>query len=69
VTSYVDYRLASPANAEPIDLWVQRWHEGDGWGSLHEFLGMTRDEYASWVRDASYLDRVLASRRMALASR
>ena len=67
--TYVDYRLESATHTDPIDVWVQMWHEGDGWGSLHEFLGMTRDEYASWVRDPTFFDKVLASRRMAQVSR
>ena len=67
--TYVDYRLESRLNTDPIDLWVQMWHEGDGEGSLHEFLGMSREEYVSWVRDPGYLDKVFASRRMAQVSR
>lgn len=29
---------------------IGRWHEGDGYGvELHEYLGMSWDEYARWA--------------------
>jgi hypothetical protein len=36
-----------------VDDFVEAWHEGAGEGlELHEFLGMTWDEYGHWARTA-----------------
>ena len=41
-----------PVSTDDIDDAVERWHElpEDG-KSLHEYLGMTWDEYCEWVQD------------------
>jgi len=36
--------------APDLDDLIERWHEGDGEGmELHEYLGMSREEYRRWV--------------------
>jgi hypothetical protein len=35
---------------EAIDARVDAWHNGDGEGmELHDFLGMTFEEYIQWL--------------------
>ena len=34
---------------EPIDDAIDRWHNGASKAPLHEFLGMTWEEYARWA--------------------
>jgi hypothetical protein len=43
---------------------VEEWHKGDGLnGELHEFLGMTQDEYRRVVEKPTELARVVEDRR------
>ena len=54
---------------DEIDDFIDRWHEGAGspGGSvpLHEYLGLTRDEYEIWVLDPDVLPYLLIARREA----
>jgi hypothetical protein len=48
--------------AEEIDDFVDAWHEGEGAGELHEFLGMTNEEYSLWIANPDFLEIILAAR-------
>jgi hypothetical protein len=39
-----------------IDDLIDRWHEGGTGMELHEFLGMSQDEYRAWVEQRSKQD-------------
>lgn len=48
---------------------TERWHAGEGHGKpLHEFLGMTWDEYTSWAPLGAQNDAVRAAIIRAMAS-
>ena len=52
---------------DEIDDFVDRWHEDSPvvagrLVSLHEFLGMTHEEYEAWVHDASVLPHIVRAR-------
>lgn len=47
---------------EEIDDFVDIWHDGDGDQELHDFLGMTEDEYSLWVSNPELIDLIVASR-------
>ena len=53
--------------ADEIDDFIDRWHEGaDSQASsqaLHEYLGLTRDEYEIWLLDPDILPHILIARR------
>jgi hypothetical protein len=55
--------------ADEIDDFIDRWHDGaDTRGhslSLHEYLGLTPDEYEVWVLDPDALPCMLMARREA----
>jgi hypothetical protein len=35
---------------ENIDAWVEKWHLSENQSlQLHEFLGMTKEQYAEWL--------------------
>jgi hypothetical protein len=36
-------------NREELDDLVDKWHDSDTKVSLHEYLGMSREEYSVWV--------------------
>jgi hypothetical protein len=45
--------MTAPETPQSLDDLVDRWHEGDGEGvELHEYLGMSWDEYCKWVGSA-----------------
>lgn len=52
--------------ADDVDDFVDRWHaaacRASNPPSLHEFLGMTGDEYASWVHDPASLPHIARAR-------
>ena len=62
--SFVQKCLAGTANADEIDDYIDQWHEHEHNHkiSLHEFLGMTWDEYALWVEKPESLSAILLSR-------
>jgi len=56
--------LAGRAEPEAVDDWVEAWHEGEGLGmELHEYLGMTWDEYGDWARFPDSLSTIISTRR------
>jgi len=47
-----------------IDDEIDRWHENDGFGvELHDWLGMTWDEFRLWGEQPVALRAILAARR------
>ena len=63
--TFVDLCLDGRATLDDIDDFVDRWHEAgdDEERELHEYLGLTWDEYALWVERPASLRYVLFSRR------
>jgi hypothetical protein len=51
VTTFMDDYRAGAATAEQVDDWVDLWHDDPNpFGpKLHEFLGLTWDEYKRWA--------------------
>lgn len=64
-TTFVEQCLEGRATLEDIDDFVDRWHESDEGEEreLHEYLGLTWDEYALWVERPASLRYVLFSKR------
>lgn len=61
--SYMGHRV-SGRDPGDIDDWVERWHTGDSKQELHEFLGMTWEEYGNWVAAPAALPHIVAIRTM-----
>ena len=53
--------LRGEADAEGIDAFIARWHTGSDARPLHVALGMSKSEYARWVRDPAALLKILAA--------
>ncbi len=49
--------------SDEIEDFVQRWHDSDSKLELHEYLGMTIDEYALWLNSPDMLPLILTSRK------
>ena len=60
--NFVGLCLSGEALAEEIDGYVEAWHAGGSGLPLYTFLGMTREEYGSWVEEPSFLNEILAAR-------
>lgn len=63
--TFVDDYLAGVVTAEAVDDYVDRWHAGEGDGTLPQFLGFTEDEYSCWVETPDAIDGILAKYRQA----
>jgi hypothetical protein len=62
-TTYVDDCLGGRATLEDINDYIDAWHDGDDPRELHDFLGMTWDEYRLWVERPASLRHILFARR------
>lgn len=60
---FVSRCLRGEALLEDIDDFVSAWHEGDSEVPLHEFLGMTHEEYSYWIVDANVLPNIILARK------
>jgi hypothetical protein len=47
--------LVGEAGPEEIDDYVDIWHSSPDGLELHEFLGMSKEEYALWLRNPEVL--------------
>lgn len=50
------------ARLEDVDDWVDTWHDGpEGFVPLHQFFGLTSEEYSQWALNPSALEEILAT--------
>ena len=61
MNTFIDLVRMGKADPDDIDNYVDAWHDSgpDETRKLHEFLGMTWDEYARWVEDPTCLRQIL----------
>ena len=62
MSDFIQKCLIGDALLEEIDDYIDDWHQGESAMSLHEFLGMTRNEYYLWAEDASSLPHIVNAR-------
>ena len=55
--SFIELCIGGDVSPSDIDRFVREWHEGDSEKSLAEYLGMTDEEYASWVEKPDALNK------------
>ena len=60
--NFIDRCVKGTALLDDIDQYVAAWHSSDLEVSIHEFLGMTQEEYFRWIEDASILPAIVNSR-------
>jgi hypothetical protein len=63
--SFVELCLEGSVLEEEIEQFVEDWHEGREGAdmALHEYLGMSWEEYQIWATTPSVLSFVLAARK------
>lgn len=61
--TFIDLSLAGDVVMDEIDDFVATWHTDPAIREpLHEFLGMSEEEYALWVEQPGSLRLILAAR-------
>lgn len=48
--------------SDEIEVFVDAWHESASEAEIHEFLGMSFEEYSLWASDADTIDVILGAR-------
>ncbi|MEU6228328.1 hypothetical protein [Streptomyces sp. NPDC047042] len=61
--TFVDDALTGVSGITDIDSYVDSWHESDSDLELHDYLGLTWDEYRLWVEKPNTLRFILSARR------
>jgi len=61
--TFVDCCLEGNALLDEVDDYVDLWHTIEQNIPLHEFLGLSWDEYAAWVGNPSVLPFIISSRK------
>lgn len=61
--NFVDLCLGGDVLGDEIDDFVESWHENDSTQELHEYLGMSWEEYSVWATKPSILPFILAARK------
>ena len=64
MSNFIAMCVAGGAMPEDIDEFIDKWHEGDSKVPIYEYLGMTRDEYHSWVKDPNALSHIVRTREI-----
>lgn len=61
--SFMEAVLNYHSDPGMIHAYIEYWHEHETMRTLPDFLGMTADEYARWLKDGSCLEEILEERR------
>ena len=59
---YMDLALDGYVMPDEIDDFVETWHESDSELDVHDFLGLTFQEYSLWVAHPDNINIVIAAR-------
>lgn len=62
--SYIDMVLMGLVLSDEIEDFVEAWHTSDSEKEIHEFLGMTFQEYSLWVSQPDMIDVIVAARHL-----
>jgi hypothetical protein len=62
--SFLSLALAGEAMTDEIDDYIDQWHEDSLGLSLHDYLGMTTEEYGLWLDSPDFLPLIIASRKL-----
>lgn len=61
--TFIDLCVHGDVLLDDIDNFVQEWHSKSTNSKLHEFLGMTQDEYSLWVADSNALAFIVTAHK------
>ncbi|MBV8362431.1 MAG: hypothetical protein JO189_31535 [Deltaproteobacteria bacterium] len=61
--TFVERYVNGEVCADDVDDYIDAWHAHPNHQELHEFLGMSKEEYAAWLRDPEVLAEIARARR------
>lgn len=62
--TFIEYCITGKLSLDDIDDFIDIWHNSDTNINLHEFLGMTVEEYSNWVHNPDILSSIIESKKM-----
>lgn len=63
MSNFINDCLTGDAFLSDIDDYIHAWHIGNSELSLHEYLGMTFDEYAGYVENEDLLPFIVTAHK------
>lgn len=60
MSTFIEDCLNGKATAKDVYDYVDKWHSSNSKLSLHNFLGITTQEYVQWVKDENILDDLIS---------
>lgn len=63
MSNFISDCISGDALSFEIDDYIDSWHEGDTSIPIHEYLGMTKSEYALYVEDESYIPLIITAHK------
>lgn len=63
MSNFIQKCLNGEALTSDINDYIDVWHESDSDLELHEFLGMSKEEYVLFVEDEDYLPLIITSHK------
>lgn len=67
MSNFIEYCCVGTALPSEINEYIDFWHSNQSSDKLHEYLGMTKEEYARWMKDPSVLESIIKSRKESLS--
>jgi hypothetical protein len=61
--TFIDLCVDGKVSLDGIDDFVDQWHETPAGMELHDYLGMTQEEYSLWLRVPDALSHILKARQ------
>lgn len=61
--NFIQDCLTGDALLEEIDDYIDKWHDGESDLPLHTYLGMSRDEYGTWLESPDRLTYIVAAHK------
>lgn len=62
--TFVEQYLLRLVSIDDIDDFVDEWHKSDSKEPLHEYLGLSFEEYKIWIQNHYILKNILEQKRM-----
>lgn len=60
--TFMELAIDGYREADEIDDFVSEWHDAGSGLKLHEFLGMTHEEYTLWVAEPDLISLIVGAR-------
>lgn len=63
MSNFITDCINGDALMSEVDDYIEKWHKGDTGVDLHDYLGMTKKEYALFVEDENYLGLIVSAHK------